>query len=326
MSLKSLVSIIIPTYNRAHLIGETLDSVLAQTYINWECIVVDDGSVDGTDVLMKQYTESDARFQYHKRPHTHLSGGNGARNYGFKLSKGKYIQWFDSDDVMGDRYLEARLNLFSNQIKLVICAGYLTDEDLNIRKTIILNTNVNLYKEYALWRFEIYTKSALIKRTAMRGHDLFNETIKRGQETEFFTRLFFQLDFNEYKILNTPLFFYRQHSLTKTALSKNYNKTFKKNLVFIAKNNFHKALDLQDEELVRFYYILLVKEMFRSADHNHFSNIKEIIKVIIAALDNRNAVLKIKLLPIVSIYYLFKRGYGIRKHLLNHAIVYKTPE
>ncbi|WP_445734533.1 glycosyltransferase family 2 protein [Mariniflexile sp.] len=62
-----LVSIIIPTYNRAHLIGETLDSVLAQTHQNWECIVVDDGSTDNTDTVLKTYCQKDSRFQYHHR-------------------------------------------------------------------------------------------------------------------------------------------------------------------------------------------------------------------------------------------------------------------
>ena len=62
-----LVSIIIPTYNRAHLIGETLDSVLAQTYQNWECIIVDDGSSDNTDEVIGAYVEKDSRFKYYHR-------------------------------------------------------------------------------------------------------------------------------------------------------------------------------------------------------------------------------------------------------------------
>lgn len=83
-----LVSIIIPTYNRAHLIGETLDSVLAQIYTNWECIVVDDGSTDSTAELLAFYVEKDSRFQYHHRPKDRLKGANACRNYGFELSRG----------------------------------------------------------------------------------------------------------------------------------------------------------------------------------------------------------------------------------------------
>ena len=94
-----LVSIIIPTYNRAHFIGETLESVIAQTYENWECIVVDDGSTDYTDELMEYYCKKDTRIQYHHRPDIKPRGANACRNYGFGVSKGEYINWFDSDDL-----------------------------------------------------------------------------------------------------------------------------------------------------------------------------------------------------------------------------------
>ncbi|TXE17118.1 glycosyltransferase family 2 protein [Psychroserpens burtonensis] len=86
MSKSPLVSIIIPTFNRADLIGETLDSVLTQTYANWECLVGDDGSTDGTEEVLQNYVLKDIGFQYFKRPDTHLAGGNGARNYGFQFS------------------------------------------------------------------------------------------------------------------------------------------------------------------------------------------------------------------------------------------------
>ena len=77
-----LVSIIIPTYNRAHLIGETLDSVLAQTYQNWECIIVDDGSSDSTDSLIATYKTIDVRFQYLHRTPEKIKGANACRNIG----------------------------------------------------------------------------------------------------------------------------------------------------------------------------------------------------------------------------------------------------
>ena len=83
-----LVSIIIPTYNRAHLLEETLNSIVKQTYSNWECLIVDDGSKDDTDNFMESFIKKDKRFQYHKRPKNSPKGGNAARNYGFQLSKG----------------------------------------------------------------------------------------------------------------------------------------------------------------------------------------------------------------------------------------------
>lgn len=111
MSDQPLVSVIIPTYNRAHLIGETLDSVLAQTYQNWECIIVDDGSSDNAEEVVRSYVKKDSRFKYYHRPEEHLSGGNGARNYGFKMSQGEYVNWFDSDDLMVPEKLEEQLKL-----------------------------------------------------------------------------------------------------------------------------------------------------------------------------------------------------------------------
>ena len=100
-----LVSIIIPTYNRADLILETLQSVQNQTYTNWECIIVDDGSKDRTEEVVRDFIKTDSRYQYYKRPEYHKQGGNGARNFGFSLAKGDYINWFDSDDIMIDNHL-----------------------------------------------------------------------------------------------------------------------------------------------------------------------------------------------------------------------------
>ena len=107
-----LVSIIIPTYNRAHLIGETLDSIIAQTYTNWECIVVDDGSSDDTVEVLDTYCIKDSRIKYYQRPDEYLPGGNGARNYGFKLSNGEYVNWFDSDDIMATDFLSEKVKIF----------------------------------------------------------------------------------------------------------------------------------------------------------------------------------------------------------------------
>ncbi|TRO65112.1 glycosyltransferase family 2 protein [Christiangramia sabulilitoris] len=102
------VSIIIPTYNRAHIIGETIKSIINQTYPKWELIIVDDGSSDNTESIIKQF--GDSRIIYQQRPANRERGGNAARNWGFEVSKGKYVKWLDSDDLLAPHCLEKQMS------------------------------------------------------------------------------------------------------------------------------------------------------------------------------------------------------------------------
>ncbi|MFG6687628.1 glycosyltransferase family 2 protein [Mariniflexile sp. HNIBRBA6329] len=100
MTNTPLVSIIIPTFNRAHLIGETLESVLSQTYTNWECIVVDDGSTDHSEEVIGGYVKTNPKIQYHKRPENTIKGASSCRNHGLYKATGLYVIFLDSDDVL----------------------------------------------------------------------------------------------------------------------------------------------------------------------------------------------------------------------------------
>lgn len=102
----SLISVIIPTYNRAHIIGETLDSIIAQTYKNWECIIVDDYSTDNTEEIIKQYIKEDNRFSFYLKPKGLPKGPSASRNLGLKLAQGTLVNFFDSDDLMVQNKLE----------------------------------------------------------------------------------------------------------------------------------------------------------------------------------------------------------------------------
>ncbi|MWB94506.1 glycosyltransferase [Flavobacterium sp. GA093] len=108
--MSTIVSLIIPTYNRALLIEETLDSILEQTYQNWECIIVDDGSSDNTVEVVNQYLEKDTRFQFYRRPENRLKGANACRNFGIENSKGEYMMFLDSDDICEPFCLAERVN------------------------------------------------------------------------------------------------------------------------------------------------------------------------------------------------------------------------
>ncbi|APY07549.1 hypothetical protein BWZ20_04220 [Winogradskyella sp. J14-2] len=120
MSLSIDISIIIPAYNRADIIGDTLESIMAQTYTHWECIVVDDGSTDNTETVVKGYVQKDSRIQLYNRPKDRPKGGNAARNFGLEKSKGQLVNWVDSDDKLTPEHLE--LHLRTHMAKRIVAS------------------------------------------------------------------------------------------------------------------------------------------------------------------------------------------------------------
>ncbi|MBO4634330.1 MAG: glycosyltransferase [Bacteroidales bacterium] len=124
MNTLPLISVVIPCYNQEAWLAQTLDCVLAQTYANWECVVVDDGSTDGSAAIVKDYMEKDARVRYFKRENGGLSA---ARNSGVRQSSGKYILPLDGDDLIEPNYLEEAVNYLEAhpETKLVYCQAQL---------------------------------------------------------------------------------------------------------------------------------------------------------------------------------------------------------
>lgn len=108
MEKESLISIIIPVYNRQELVKDALDSVLAQTYQAWECIVIDDGSTDDTWTVLKKYAQKDNRFKIHKR-NREPKGAPTCRNIGISLAQGEYVIFLDSDDMLAPDCLSFRI-------------------------------------------------------------------------------------------------------------------------------------------------------------------------------------------------------------------------
>ena len=103
-----LVSIVIPVYNRVNLIKATIQSVINQTYQNWECLIIDDGSSDGTIKTVEEFCETDKRIKIIIRD-SEPKGAPRCRNIGIENSLGEYVIFLDSDDVMADECLERRI-------------------------------------------------------------------------------------------------------------------------------------------------------------------------------------------------------------------------
>lgn len=117
-----LVSIIMPTYNCGNFIGSTLDSVISQTYQNWELIIVDDCSTDNTYEIVKKYLDNDPRIKYVRLEKN--CGAAIARNKAIDLANGKYIAFLDSDDIWHPEKLEKQLEFMEKNGYDFTCTSY----------------------------------------------------------------------------------------------------------------------------------------------------------------------------------------------------------
>ena len=120
MSNKPLVSVIVPTYNYGSFIGETLECLRAQTYVNWECIVVDDGSTDDTAERVARFIERDARFKLLRQENAKQAA---AKNNGLRNSSGQYIQFLDADDLIESQKFEKQVEYLEAHPEVDIVYG-----------------------------------------------------------------------------------------------------------------------------------------------------------------------------------------------------------
>ncbi|WP_417237415.1 glycosyltransferase family 2 protein [Bizionia paragorgiae] len=215
-----MISIIIPTYNRASILREALDSVLAQIYQDWECIVVDDNSTDNTKEIVQEYSKKDSRFRYFERPLQMPKGANACRNYGFEQSRGEYIQWFDSDDLMHPEKLKFKIKfaLFYNSD--IIVDTHTSQEVIALSKNPKLDIfeSADFYVDFIMGKKPVITNDVMVRRSVI-GKLRYDENLHKAQEYEFFTRLFDQK--LKYCFVHLPLTTYREGH---DSISKNTSK------------------------------------------------------------------------------------------------------
>ncbi len=295
-----LVSIIIPVYNSSQFLKDALESICNQRYKNWECVIIDDGSIDNSMAIAMEFVNKDSRFLFFNRPVELPKGGNSCRNFGFKKSKGEFINWFDSDDVMLENFIEEKINAVEDKNDLVISSGYFTDERLNTRKAMDIFNSKNLYQDYSLWKLKIITNSILFRRSFITDKELFSLEIKKGQEFEFFTRIFINLKHSQYKILTEYLFLYRSHNNSITSLNQRYVVEYKESEAFMIMKNLEMSLFIGNITVSRSSYRLLINLLHKAIKNKHQKNINFICAGLTKLLKNKNKILVFILTIIVS--------------------------
>lgn len=199
------VSIIVPYYNSASYLERLITSVKGQSHKNIECILVDDGSRDGSFELADALTADDPRFRNVSRPDEYRAGGRGAKNYGFTLSSGPFIVFFDSDDLMYDDHISARLAYLKEHPEkdaVVSDFGWRVVEGKPKRvyryNPVIFDGFTANVREDWFWlnymdlRFWYNPGNPMWRRSSIEDKPMWDETTSIGEDHEYHARLMLQ--------------------------------------------------------------------------------------------------------------------------------------
>lgn len=196
---KTLISIIVPIYNVENYLRQCLDSIMNQTYQNFECLLINDGSPDNSADICREYVAKDARFRYFEKEN---GGVASARNLGIKRSEGAYITFIDSDDWVDSDYLEVLHNSLLEEDADISVSTYKRFEmsdgtwyfhsfQRGYEKRVFINqeiieefTKLNEYD--ASYRF---VSGKLVRKTVLH-NILFNEMTTFGEDMEFWMKLY----------------------------------------------------------------------------------------------------------------------------------------
>ncbi|HNW96935.1 MAG TPA: glycosyltransferase family 2 protein [Bacteroidales bacterium] len=182
-------SIILPTYNRSNFLGKAIESVLSQTFSNWELLIVDDGSTDNTKEVVDYF--KDSRIQYFFQQNAERSA---ARNKGISNAKGNYISFLDSDDYMLPDFLEKlakEIALKNNPIAIFFSRVMVENQGLfKIQFDIFPETDSII--KYILSEFKVIQVSQAIIHRKIFENNLFDERFYLWEDTHLYLRLIAQ--------------------------------------------------------------------------------------------------------------------------------------
>ena len=211
-NMNQLISIIVPCYNQAEYLPDTLQSVFDQKYRDWECIVVNDGSSDSSEEIALQWTRRDNRFKYF---HKENSGVADTRNYGIKQATGDYILPLDADDLIDVNLLSEAMHVFSDkpETKLVYCNVVL----FGAKKEKVKSTDYNFLNMLVENQIPC---TAFIRRSDFLKTDGYNLNMADGLEDWDFWLSFLNSDDKVVK-LDGYYLHYRIKNISRSALIDN---------------------------------------------------------------------------------------------------------
>jgi glycosyltransferase involved in cell wall biosynthesis len=228
--MSQLISVIVPCYNQAQFLDQTLQSVLNQTYSNWECIIVNDGSPDNTAEIAQNWLKKDARFVYVDKKNGGLSS---ARNKGLELAKGDFIQFLDADDLLVSSKFQQSINAVENNKSDVIITNFLRfKKTLSHQKKAFCKLEEQAFSLESIlldWdvKYSIPIHCGLFSSRLINSIR-FNEKLKAKEDWMFWIDFF--RSHPKVSFVNENLVFYRMHNqgMTKNSalMEENLNTAY----------------------------------------------------------------------------------------------------
>ncbi|MGB3405551.1 MAG: glycosyltransferase [Microcoleaceae cyanobacterium] len=183
----ALISVIIPVYNAQKTIQATIESVLQQTFPDFELIIINDGSTDQTDSILRQYTDSRISIYTNSR-----QGAAVSRNQGFQQSNGEYIAFLDADDLWTVDKLESQLKALKDHPEMTVSyswTDYIDEAGNKLYSGSYLALNGDIYSKLLVRNFLENGSNPMIKRQALIDIGGFDESLEGGQDWDLYLRL-----------------------------------------------------------------------------------------------------------------------------------------
>ena len=256
---KDLVSVIVPVYNIEKYLPRCIESILDQTYKNWEAIFINDGSIDNSLKVLEEYKKRDERIKIIDKKN---AGSGAARNDGIETSKGKYIAFLDSDDWYEEDFLEKLYNnLIENSSDVSMCNPKMTYDDVNKNKKI----NTYFFNEIELnktpekilgilampvvWN-KLYKKDIIVKNRIKFPNYSFCEDVEFLYKTFLYANKVSKIEDDLYN------YYQREDSETKKIKEESIEQVYKviKNIENYVKENFIEKLEIFYQYKIQFLY------------------------------------------------------------------------
>lgn len=220
--MNPIISIIVPVYNGDKYLSRCVDSILNQTFQDWELLLVDDGSTDKSGEICDEYATKDKRIKaFHKKN----GGVSSARNYGIRHSRGKWLTFIDIDDYVQDSFLEILIQEANSVDMVVSGAYYINDRKVFLPPNRLFNISDDLLllDEQLCSIYLMTCWAKLFKRTFIINEGIyFDSSLRIGEDTDFVLRYLKQI--RSIKFVHIAFYNYNdeeKNKLFKYALSAN---------------------------------------------------------------------------------------------------------